>query len=274
MRGAASQEIWALVSAAPLLNGAGARQGSVAMFTDITRRKEEELFRQGTESILRHDLRSPLIAMGYIPAMLLEPGNLDETQRFAAEELRRYVKRMLRMVDAYLWLSRSDRHDSLPEPRPLDLAALLREVAAELKAPLDADTPRLLVSLDGAPLSATDSVTVRGEEVLCQTMLNNLVKNALEAAPRGAPVEAAIARRGAEIVIAVRNRGEVPEAIRPRFFQKHVTSGKSRGTGLGAYSARIIAEAHGGSVELDTSEPGWTTVRVRLPRPEPETQTS
>jgi signal transduction histidine kinase len=91
------------------------------------------------------------------------------------------------------------------------------------------------------------------------------MKNALEATPRAVPVEVSLARRGARLDLSVRNHGEVPEAIRGRFFQKHVTAGKSRGTGLGAYSARLIAEAHGGSVELDASEPGWTTVRLRLP---------
>lgn len=265
LRGAAGQEVWAIVSSTPLVDDAGARQGSFAMFTDITRRKEEEQFREGTESILRHDLRSPLIAMSYIPAMLLDAGNLDEGQRFAVEELRRYVKRMLRMVDAYLWLSRSEDHRGLPEPRPIDLAALLREAASDLKAPLDADPPRLRASLEGAPLAETDTVLVLGEEVLCQTMLTNLIKNALEATPRTVPVEVSLTRAEAGALVTVRNRGEVPEAIRHRFFQKHVTAGKSRGTGLGAYSARLIAEAHGGGVELDTSEPGWTTVRLRLP---------
>jgi len=268
LRGGAGQEVWALVSATPLDGEGGAPQGSFAMLTDITRRKEEEQFREGTQSILRHDLRSPLVAMGYIPAMLLEPGNLDETQRFAVGELGRYVKRMLRMVDAYLWLARSERHGSLQDPRPFDLAAVLRDVAVELKVPPDAAKPRLIVRLEGAPLRPADAIILRGEEVLCQTMLTNLIKNALEATPREVPVEVDLSTEGDTLRIAVRNSGEVPAAIRGRFFRKHVTAGKSRGTGLGAYSARLIAEAHGGGVELDASEPGRTTVLVRLPRTE------
>jgi PAS domain S-box-containing protein len=272
LRGAAGREVWALVSAAGMRDAGGAPSGSFAMLMDITSRKEEEQFRQGTESILRHDLRSPLVSMGYIPDMLLNGGGLDETQRFAANELKRYVRRMMRMVDAYIWLSRSERHAGLPDPKPFDLAAVLRDVAVELKAPLSKAGGRILASLDGAPLLDADEVTVVGEEILCHTMLTNLVKNALEASPSDSVVEVAIARGEAEVAISVANSGEVPSGIRERFFQKHVTAGKRRGTGLGAYSARIIAEAHGGSIELDASGPGRTSVRVRLPLAGPPEQ--
>jgi signal transduction histidine kinase len=57
----------------------------------------------------------------------------------------------------------------------------------------------------------------------------------------------------------------VPEEIRDRFFEKYTTAGKATGTGLGTYSARLIAETHGGSVHLETSEETGTTVSVHLP---------
>jgi signal transduction histidine kinase len=54
------------------------------------------------------------------------------------------------------------------------------------------------------------------------------------------------------------------------FFEKYTTLGKRGGTGLGTYSARLMARTMGGDVELDTSEPGATTVTVRLPCPRNE----
>jgi signal transduction histidine kinase len=63
---------------------------------------------------------------------------------------------------------------------------------------------------------------------------------------------------------AVINQGEVPAEIRERFFEKYATSGKSRGTGLGTYSARLIARAHGGDIAMQ-SQSGTVTVTVTLP---------
>jgi signal transduction histidine kinase len=65
--------------------------------------------------------------------------------------------------------------------------------------------------------------------------------------------------------VAVCNQGEVPPEIRDRFFEKYATAGKKQGTGLGTYSAKLIARTHGGDVALDTSEPGFTSVIVSFP---------
>jgi signal transduction histidine kinase len=64
--------------------------------------------------------------------------------------------------------------------------------------------------------------------------------------------------------IHITNSGEVPPEIRDRFFDKFVTIGKKKGTGLGTYSARLIVKAFGGTIELDTQTPGFTTVIVCL----------
>jgi signal transduction histidine kinase len=59
----------------------------------------------------------------------------------------------------------------------------------------------------------------------------------------------------------------VPPAIRRDFFERHVTSGKRGGSGLGTYSARLLTEAQGGRIAMRTSdESDSTTVEVVLPR--------
>jgi PAS domain S-box-containing protein len=265
--GKSGAEVWAIVSSAPLRGPGGEEGGSFAMLTDITQRKQAEKFREGIESVLRHDLRSPLASMSYIPQMLLAADNLDEQQRWSVEEMQKYVRKMLRMVDAYLKLSNIERDRFQLEARELDLVPLLEDVEQELRSLLQAGRKRVALLKDGAPLAPGESVVVQGEAVLCQTMFGNLLKNALEAAPDDTAVEIDLRERAGRVEIAMRNLGAVPESVRGRFFQKYVTAGKSRGTGLGAYSARLIAEAHGGTIALDTTQPGATTVRVTLPKP-------
>ena len=57
----------------------------------------------------------------------------------------------------------------------------------------------------------------------------------------------------------------VPAQVREIFFDKYATYGKIQGTGLGTYSARLIARTQGGDVAMDTSEDAGTTVTVTLP---------
>jgi len=260
-------EVWAIASTAPLWDDPAAPGGAFAMFTDITARKEQERFREGIEGILRHDLRSPLTSMSYIPQMLLAQGELNEQQRWSVEEMDRYVRRMLRMVDAYLKLSGIERNSFRPDVRPVDMIPLLTEAQRELAALCNAGNKRLSITSTGVPLAGDERFVVAGEEPLLQTLLVNLVKNALEAAPDGTDVKVDLGGDESRAAISVRNLGVVPPEIRGRFFRKYVTAGKSRGTGLGAYSARMIAQALGGGIELDTSEPAATTIRVTLPRP-------
>ena len=75
-------------------------------------------------------------------------------------------------------------------------------------------------------------------------MLANLVVNAVEASPIGGTISLALTREGGQARIVLRNQGAVPECVRERFFEKYATAGKTRGTGLGTYSARLIARAH------------------------------
>lgn len=65
--------------------------------------------------------------------------------------------------------------------------------------------------------------------------------------------------------VSIHNHGIVPEGIRDTFFDKYATAGKSGGTGLGTYSARLIAETMGGNITLDTSDDTRTTIRIVFP---------
>jgi len=98
-------------------------------------------------------------------------------------------------------------------------------------------------------------------------MFSNLIKNALEASPEGAAVTISMDRESSGVV-RIHNPGVVPKEIREHFFDKYVTSGKSSGTGLGTYSARLIAETQGGKIALSTSESDGTTISVLLPAAE------
>ena len=120
------------------------------------------------------------------------------------------------------------------------------------------------ITLGGAPANGGDHFEVPGDKLLCISMFANLLKNALEASPAGCPIRIQMTRNSGSIV-RIENHGETPEAIRPRFFDKYVTSGKEKGTGLGTYSAALIARTQGAKIELDAGTPGMTAIAIQWP---------
>ena len=94
----------------------------------------------------------------------------------------------------------------------------------------------------------------------------------MEASPVGESVALQF-DRGNGMTLSIRNRGAVPENIRGRFFEKFSTADKEHGTGLGTYSAKLIATIHGARIGVDTSVPDATTVTVCFPgAPSPAAQ--
>jgi PAS domain S-box-containing protein len=260
-------------AAIPIRDGDGSLRAAIVVLVDITERTQREQARDSVEHIMRHDLRSPLVGFISLPQLLLLQPNLTDEQRGWLTRLSASAGNMLRIIDAYLKLSRIERGSLLLEPVQADLVELAQRVRESLTME-PPDLPgrmgrHVLLTLGGVLAPPGARLSISCEETLCTSMLFNLLKNALEASPEGGIVEVDLTDLGDTARITVRNKGEVPRSIRGRFFEKYVTAGKHNGTGLGAYSARRIAEFHGGVISLDASVPGQTTVEVLLPKTPP-----
>jgi K+-sensing histidine kinase KdpD len=118
----------------------------------------------------------------------------------------------------------------------------------------------------GQSVTENDTFIVQGEYLLCYSMLANLFKNALEAAPVETLITVSLSfdEKIDKAIIDIHNQGVVPNAIQETFFDKYTTFGKSSGTGLGTYSAKLMAEIQGGNISFETAEETGTTVTVRL----------
>ena len=110
-----------------------------------------------------------------------------------------------------------------------------------------------------------DNFWATAEEDLFKSMLSNLILNAMQASPDGGSVAIILEKKNSICRITIRNQGEVSRSIRETFFDKYSSSNNSSGSGLGTYSARLIARTHGGDIAIDTSFPGETCVIVTLP---------
>ena len=90
-------------------------------------------------------------------------------------------------------------------------------------------------------------------------------QNAIEASPIGGRIIVKLSEEEF-YTISIQNKGTIPREIRQTFFDKYVTFGKTDGTGLGTYSAKLIAETHAGSIDCETLKEESTKVSVQLPR--------
>ncbi|MBC5766410.1 hybrid sensor histidine kinase/response regulator [Ramlibacter albus] len=229
-----------------------------------TELREAIRMREEVERIARHDLRTPLASIAYVPRLLRQGRNLDAREEELLAIVERGALRVLSMVNLSLDLYRMEEGSYTVRPAAVDLAEVARNVVQEVRAHADAKRVRLTVDLPAA-----GSLHVRGEELLCYSIAANLVKNAVEAAPEGSTVAVALQHgslRGDEgRMLRIHNLGAVPAPIRARFFEKYTTHGKDQGTGLGAYSAWLMARVQGGELQMETDDEAGTTLTLWLP---------
>jgi signal transduction histidine kinase len=236
---------------------------NAALRKEIERREELERMRDEVEQLIRHDLVSPLSGIISIPELFRDQENLTPQQ----QELLRHVgttgRRMLATIRMTGDLARMEKGIYTVARADCDVLELIEGIRANLADLFAAKKLVFTVRLDGRPAVAGDRAMVRGEAHLLGNLFENLIKNAAEASPVGGEIrlDADVAAK----TFSLWNKGAVPGEIVETFFEKYVTSGKTFGSGLGTYSARIIARAHDGEVTLDASQPGQTTVRVFLP---------
>ncbi len=149
------------------------------------------------------------------------------------------------------------------QAEPVKIADILRRIAQVCRSAYA--SKRLTISVDTDVPVGEEQPQSSGDAMLCYSLFQNLLKNACEAAPAGTKVSIALLSQS-PLRIIIENNGAVLRDMRERFFEKSMTSGKAGGTGLGAYLAKLLTEAQGGSVELAVSDVMNTTaVTVVLP---------
>ena len=110
----------------------------------------------------------------------------------------------------------------------------------------------------------SDAVAPADAEQL-QLVFTNVLMNAAQAMGGSGDIQVGIERRQQRFVISIADHGPgMPHEVREKIFEPFFTT-KHRGTGLGLPIARRIVEAHGGTIDIDTPDPGGTTVLISLP---------
>ncbi len=210
-----------------------------------------------------HELRTPLTSVKGLAEFYLQQG--DAADRAEVTRLMTGIQqeaaRMGRLVDDLLLLAKFD------QDRPLDLQPVdLSSIAAQAAGGARAIQPgRPLTVLAAAP------VIVSADAGRLRQVIDNLVGNALQHTPAGAPVTVTVTADGGHGQVTVADAGPgLSAAQAARVFDRFYRTDRARsrasgGTGLGLSIAAALVTAHGGTICVDTQPGRGATFVVRLP---------
>ena len=230
---------------------------------NISERKKDEQFRKNVESIVRHDIKGPLINLFSLVQLSLV-GDIDTAAKESFPLIMQGIRHIILLIDAAEPLLQMEKGTYTPRKKMFCLYQMLCSIKTSLFIISQQFKSEINIQTDTATPPQCETMLF-AEEFLIEDMLMNLIKNAVEASPAGESVTVAYHKEKTGLRITIHNQGTVPESIRERFFEKDATAGKMYGTGLGTYSAQLIAKAHGGHITFTTSETEGTTVTVLLP---------
>ncbi len=225
--------------------------------------EESDKLRTALFNSVSHELRTPLASITGCASALVEERNLFslEEQTALLENIRDAAARMDRIVSNLLDSARLEQghlHLKVDWCDVEDLVgASLQQLGPILgKRPVDISLP------DDLPL-------IRGDFVLLEQSLTNLIENAHKYSPATAPIAISAAQSGQKLVLSVADHGAgINEGELPFLFDKFYRSAANShifGTGLGLAIVKGIAEAHGGTVTAHNHPAGGAVFSLLLP---------
>jgi signal transduction histidine kinase len=247
--------------------------GSVlAIVRNVTERKQLDQTIQKARSDLlfsiSHEMKTPLMNIAAAREMLATLPEMDRQNRQLEyeETWERNLRRLRRLIDNLVDSQRVQTTGLTLLKAPCDLPAVIRRVLKEEATYAATRKVRLVEKMDAISLMDLDEETI-------ERLLENLVTNAIKYSLPDGQVEIVLEQRTGEVVLSVSDHGcGIPAVEQVALFQPFQRGHSAEyngipGTGLGLYVAKIIAEAHGGSIELRSVTGEGTVVTVRFPLP-------
>ena len=246
--------------------------GDVVVVRDVTRQEELERLRSDFVARVSHELRTPLTPIRGFASVLLRRGEqLDAEQR--RDALERIVERADHLgdvVEDLLLVTRVDRRDvdDLVNPLPGDLASVVEEAVADLRARVP-DRPVTCNVAPAVPPALADAERTR-------QILQAVLDNAERYTPEGTPIEVEVDHDADDVRVRIIDNGPgIPREHQERVFEQfqrleNPLTMSTGGVGLGLFLSRRLAEAMHGTLEVAPQVPGrGCEVVLRLPTAEP-----
>ena len=219
--------------------------------------------REDVEHITRHDMKGPLAGVIGLVQGLADDTAMNREQVGQLRMVEETALQVLDMINLSSELFKIETGRFHLDAKPVRIGDILNRII-EISRSTFAEKHLVVAVIANVP-AGHELPKALGDAMFCYSLFQNLIKNACEAAPAQSQVVVTL-HDEAPLRVTIRNQGAVPAGIRTRFFDKFVTEGKQGGTGLGTYSAKMLAQAQNGTIALEVSDPeNQTTVTVTLP---------
>jgi PAS domain S-box-containing protein len=250
------------MTAAPLLVGDDLL-GAVVVVRDVSHEREVDQLKSSLVSTVSHELRTPLTMIQGFSELLLTRDDLDPARsREALEQVHASSKRLGRLIDDLLSVSRIDSGKLTADLAPVDLGDVVAEV---VRAFGDETGARFTAEIEqGLPAVLAD------RDKMVQ-IVTNLVSNAAKYSPDDSPVRIVAFAAGDHAELAVIDRGiGMTETECSQVFEKFSRSDRPEvrkvgGTGLGLYISKSLVELQHGQLWVRSSPDGGSVFSLSVP---------
>lgn len=213
-----------------------------------------------------HELRTPLTVLrGEIEVALRKPRGAEEYRDVLISN-KEEIERLSRLTENMLALAHVDVGDAITQRELVNVSEVSSTVTAKLQS-LASEKQITLHHED----STTEPLSVHGDRIALERIMQNLIENAVRYSPAGENVTVRVSKHERHIQIEVIDTGGgiAPEHL-PHLFERFYRVDKARsrahgGSGLGLSIVKALVEAHGGSVSVASEVGRGSTFTVRLP---------
>jgi two-component system phosphate regulon sensor histidine kinase PhoR len=246
-------------------------RGAVLVLHDTSDLRRLERLRQEFVANVSHELKTPLSVIKACVETLLEGGAAEDARHRShfLEQIAGQADRLHALIIDLLSLARIESGDELFDFQAVPVEEVVHAAVERHRPRAEARHQRLLVKGSGAE---PNGVAVWADEEAVETVLENLLDNALKYTPEGGEVRVGWEARDGQVLLEVSDTGiGIPEADLPRIFERFYRVDKARsremgGTGLGLSIVKHLTQAMRGSVRAASRLGQGTTFLVSLPQ--------
>lgn len=217
-------------------------------------------------SIISHDLKGPLNSFTSFSGLLINhTDSLSKDEiKMLAKDLDKSLKNLFSLLENLLEWSRSQTGNIEFKPERFDLSAVLQQNKELLQA--QAQNKKITLESDYA-----DTLTVNAHKHSVNTVVRNLVSNAIKFTPEGGTITLGMKQSANQVIVSIKDNGVgmPPEVIQKlfRIDTKHTTKGTAdeKGTGLGLILCKEFIEKNGGKIWVESEVGKGSVFSFTLP---------